>query len=139
VRFAISPNDPRVAILVGSLEVDGVPIAEVWRQVGSAAERLSMGRPSYSHVRRLVRVECRRRVLERQGRAVLGRAASTMAAGRVPSAVFVLERLRELELRKELVIQEHKAFAGRDVAAPDASATEPGRRSRGPSGPRRLP
>jgi hypothetical protein len=108
--FAIPPNDPRVAFLVASQDVDDVPIAEIWRQVGSAAERVGIGRPSYGHVRRLVRVERRRRALERQGRAVLGKAASTMAAGRVPSAVFVLARLRELELEKEFVIQEHKAF-----------------------------
>lgn len=134
MQFAIPPNDPRVAILVASQEVEDVPIAEVWRQVGSAAERVGMGRPSYGHVRRLVRVERRRRVLERQGRAVLGKAAATLAAGRVPSAVFVLERLRELERERELVFQEHKAFGG--AAPPEAGrgagATGPARRSRGP-------
>jgi hypothetical protein len=138
VQFAIPPNDPRVAILVSSQQLDDVPIAEVWRQVGSAAERVGMGRPSYGHVRRLVRVERRRRALEREGRAVLGKAASTMAAGRVPSAVFVLERLRELELAKELVIQEHKAFSAGAFAARAPSPgragapTGPARRSRGP-------
>ena len=111
MRSAISPNDPRVAVLVSALHLDDVPVAQTWREVGSASERLGMRRPSYQHVRRLVRVERRRRELERQGRAVLGKAASTLAAGRVPSAVFVLERLRELELGKELVLQEHKAFS----------------------------
>jgi hypothetical protein len=110
MRFAISPNDPRVAILVVELDRDEVAIAQTWRAVGRAAERLGMKRPSYQHVRRLVRIERRRRQLEARGRAVLGRAATTLAAGRVPSAVLVLERLRELERAEELVLQEHKAF-----------------------------
>ena len=111
VRSAISPNDPRVAVLVIELDDAGVPMAETWRQVAGAAERLGMRRPSYQHVRRLIRIERRRRRLEASGRAVLGRAATTMAAGRVPSAVLVLERLRELKAKEELVLQEHKAFA----------------------------
>ena len=110
MRFAISPNDPRVAVLVVELDRDEVPIAQTWRVVGRAAERLGMKRPSHQHVRRLVRIERRRRQLEARGRAVLGRAATTLAAGRVPSAVLVLERLRELERAEELVLQEHKAF-----------------------------
>ena len=110
MRFAISPNDPRVAVLVVELDRDEVPMAQTWRVVGGAAERLGMKRPSYQHVRRLVRIERRRRQLEARGRAVLGRAATTLAAGRVPSAVLVLERLRELERAEELVLQEHKAF-----------------------------
>ena len=110
MRCAISPNDPRVAVLVVELDRDAVPIAQTWRVVGRAAERLGMKRPSYQHVRRLVRIERRRRQLEARGREVLGRAATTLAAGRVPSAVLVLERLRELERPEELVLQEHKAF-----------------------------
>ncbi len=114
MRSAISPNDPRVAVLVVELDDEEQPIAETWRQVASAAVRLGMRRPSYGHVRRLVRIERRRRRLQAAGREVLGRAATTMAAGRVPSAVHVLERLRELEGKKELVLQEHKAFASAD-------------------------
>ena len=110
MRFAISPNDPRIAVLVAELDCEDVPMAQTWRWVGSAAERLGMKRPSYGHVRRLVRIERRRRQLEAAGRAVLGRAATTLAAGRVPSAVLVLERLRELQRAEELVLQEHKAF-----------------------------
>ena len=110
MRFALSPNDPRIAVLVVELDRDDVAMAQTWRLVGEAAERLGMRRPSYQHVRRLVRIERRRRQLEARGRAVLGRAATTLAAGRVPSAVLILERLRELESAQELVLQEHKAF-----------------------------
>jgi len=113
VRSAISPNDPRIAVLVADLDEVDAAAAETWRQVASAAERLGMRRPSYGHVRRLVRIERRRRQLEAAGREVLGRAATTLAAGRVPSAVLVLERLRELQSREELVLQEHKAFERR--------------------------
>jgi hypothetical protein len=113
VRFALSPNDPRIAVLVAELDEEDVPIAQTWRAVAAAAERLGMRRPSYQHVRRLVRIERRRRQLEARGRAVLGRAATTMAAGRVPSAVLVLERLREIKRAEELVLQEHKAFRAR--------------------------
>jgi hypothetical protein len=110
VRFAISPNDPRIAVLVVELDADDLPMAETWRRVGRAAVRLGLHRPSYGHVRRLVRIERRRRQLEARGRAVLGRAATTLAAGRVPSAVLVLEQLRELRGKEELVLREHKAF-----------------------------
>ena len=110
MRFAISPNDPRLAVLVGALDAEDVPVAETWRRVATAAQQLGLRRPSYQHVRRLVRVERRRRELERAGRAVLGSAASTLAAGRVPSAVSTLQRLRDLQRAEELVLQEHKAF-----------------------------
>ena len=110
MRFAISPNDPRIAVLVVELDDEAVPMAQTWRAVAGAAERLGMRRPSYQHVRRLVRIERRRRQLEARGRAVLGRAATTLAAGRVPSAVLVLEQLRDLRGAEELVLQEHKAF-----------------------------
>jgi hypothetical protein len=110
MRFALSPNDPGIAVLVVELDREDVSIAQTWRDVGEAAERLGMRRPSYQHVRRLVRIERRRRQLEARGRAVLGRAATTLAAGRVPSAVLVIEQLRELRGAEELVLQEHKAF-----------------------------
>jgi hypothetical protein len=110
MRFALSPNDPRIAVLVVELDRDDVAMAQTWRAVASAAERLGLRRPSYQHVRRLVRIERRRRQLEARGRAVLGRAAATLAAGRVPSAVLVLEQLRDLRGAEQLVLQEHKAF-----------------------------
>jgi hypothetical protein len=39
---------------------------------------------------------------------VLTGAVSTSAAGLAPSVVMVLERLRELQLAEELVLQKHK-------------------------------
>ncbi len=36
-------------------------MAETWRRLAEAGERLGLTRPSYQHVRRLVRIERRRR------------------------------------------------------------------------------
>jgi hypothetical protein len=113
VRFAISPNDPRIAVLVAALDRDGVSVAETWRQVGEAAERLGLRRPSYQHVRRLATVDRRRRAVRAKSRHVLADTFSSLAAGRVPSGVWTIERLRELAGEEELVLQEHKAFSRR--------------------------
>ena len=114
MRFAIPSNDPRVAVLVGALDREDVSAAETWRRVADAGERLGLTRPSYQHVRRLVRVERRRREVRADAAACLTGALTTVAAGRVPSAVWTLQRLRELELEGELVLQEHKAFERRE-------------------------
>jgi hypothetical protein len=114
MRFALSPNDPRIAVLVGALDHDDASMAETWRQVGRAAERLGLARPSYQHVRRLVRIERLRRAVQGEIRDVLAGTVSSLAAGRVPSAVWTLERLRDLQRKEELVLQEHKAFRARD-------------------------
>jgi hypothetical protein len=113
VRFALSPNDPRIAVLVGALDREGAPAAQTWREVGAAAERLGLARPSYAHVRRLVRVERLRRAVREDYRDELRQVFSANAAGRVPSAVLTLERLRELKRKEELVLQQHKAFGRR--------------------------
>ena len=48
-----------------------LPAAETCRRVGAAAEELGLMRPSYGHVRRIVRVERRRRELRARQRKVL--------------------------------------------------------------------
>jgi hypothetical protein len=113
MRSAVSPNDPRLSALVAALDEENVPAAETCRRVGAAAEEIGLLRPSYGHVRRIVRVERRRQELRREARQVLSGAVQTSAAGLVPSVVLVLERLRELQLAEELVLQEHKAFLDR--------------------------
>ena len=111
MRSAISPNDPRLAALVVALDQEDLPAAETCRRVGAAAEEIGLIRPSYQHVRRIVRVERRRGELRAEARKVLSGAVATSAAGLVPSVVLVLERLRELQLAEELVLQEHKALS----------------------------
>jgi hypothetical protein len=110
MRSAISPNDPRLCALVAALDEEDAPAAETCRRVGAVAEELGLIRPSYGHVRRIVRIERRRHELRREARKVLSGAVSTSAAGLVPSVVLVLERLRELQLAEELVLREHKSF-----------------------------
>jgi hypothetical protein len=112
MRSAISANDPRISALVAALDEDGMPAAETCRRVGAAAEEIGLIRPSYQHVRRVVQVERRRRELRAEARKVLTGAVSTSAAGLAPSVV--LERLRELQVAEELVLQKHKAFVRRE-------------------------
>ena len=128
VRFAIPPNDPRIAVLVGALDHEDVPVAETWRRVSEAGERLGLTRPSYQHVRRLVRIERRRRQVRAEAREVLAGTFTTLAAGRVPSAVGHWSGCASSTGKGELVLQEHKAFGasrrveallGLDVAAED--------------------
>ena len=111
MRSAISPNDPRLVALVVALDEAHAPAAETCRRVGAAAQEIGLLRPSYQHVRRIVRVERHRQELRAEARKVLSGPVSTAAAGLAPSVVLVLERLRELQLAEELVLQEHKAFA----------------------------
>jgi hypothetical protein len=114
MRSAISPNDPRISALVAALDQEGMPAAETCRRVGAVAEAIGLIRPSYQHVRRVARAERRRRELRAEARKVLTGAVSTSAAGLAPSVVLVLERLRELQLAEELVLQRHKAFVLRE-------------------------
>ena len=108
MRSAISPNDPRLVQLVAHFDRADHSAAETWRQVSLAVERVGLTRPSYQHVRRLVRVERRLQELRAQQRDVWQDAAARNAAGLVPSVVWTLSRVRELQLAEELVLQEHK-------------------------------
>ena len=73
------------------------PIAETCRRMGEAADRLGLPRPSYVHVRRLVKAE-------RERRAELAAASrdlvAELAAGKVPRDA--VERRREANLRADL-------------------------------------
>ena len=108
MRFAISPNDLRLVQLVAHFDRADHSAAETWRQVSLAAERVGLTRPGYQHVRRLVRVERRLQELRAQQREAWKDAATRSAAGLVPSVVWTLNRVRELQLAEELVVQEHK-------------------------------
>jgi len=110
VRFAIPPNDLRLVQLVAHFDRADHSAAETWRQVSLALERVGLTRPSYQHVRRLVRIERRLQELRAQQRDVWRDAAARSAAGLVPSVAWTLNRVRELQLAEELVVQEHKPF-----------------------------
>jgi hypothetical protein len=58
----LSPRiSPRLIAQVERLDDERVPIAEVYRRLGEAADRLELTRPSYERVRQLVRDARRRR------------------------------------------------------------------------------
>jgi hypothetical protein len=77
------------------------------RAVGEGAERLGLTRPGYGLVRRLVRLERRRRAIQARTIEALKTAASGFAAGRAPFRKLIddLERIGRLE---RLVLDEHK-------------------------------
>jgi hypothetical protein len=68
LRFA-PRYEARILDLLGALDDRTVPVAEVNRRVGDAAERLGLTRPSYVHLRRLLLVERDRQDAERARRA----------------------------------------------------------------------
>lgn len=94
MRFAMPRSSLRaIDELVIALDRDGQPIAQTWRLVSEAAEKLGFPRPSYPNVRRLVHVERLRRRLRQELRAVVKEAAVSVATGRVPGFDYTLGRL----------------------------------------------
>jgi hypothetical protein len=95
----IAPRySPLIVDWVRELDDPDEPIAETCRRVGDRAELLALPRPSYSHLRRIVRRERRWRELEERRRseirAALGDAAMRLAGGRFVDPDYVLERIR---------------------------------------------
>ena len=86
--------DERLLRAIRRLDDESLPIAEVCRRVGERAERLGVPRPSYVHVRRIVRDERERRAELREIRnEVLGR----LATGRVPDPVRTLSDVADVQ------------------------------------------
>lgn len=108
MRFAISPNERRIEDLVRLLDHDERPVAETWRAVGTAAGRLGLARPSYGHVRRLVRLERALAKLREEERSILAAAGVALLAGRVPHVHKVIDDVSAIREREWLVFQEHK-------------------------------
>jgi hypothetical protein len=103
-------NDPRLVALVAHLDREDASAAETWRRVGDAVAAIGLQRPSYECIRRLVRIERRRRELRREGRRVVGGAVGAAAVGLVPNVQLTLERVSELRGLEELVTQRYKAL-----------------------------
>ncbi|MGH3072425.1 MAG: hypothetical protein ACRDNB_09200 [Gaiellaceae bacterium] len=115
MRFASSrATRPRLRELVAALDNDG-PTAETWRLVAETAATLSLPRPSYPHVRRLVLDERRRRRASRELREVIKEAATAVAAGRAPSYDYTLGRLLDAQAAlaaEEARVSETQGFSG---------------------------
>ena len=91
LRFAPRYDD-RLLDLIRRLDDRSVPMAEVVRRVGAAAERLGIARPSYAHVRRLLHVERAKRdaILE-----VVRDIERDVRTGRLVDAYEVADRIAE--------------------------------------------
>lgn len=91
--------DPRLLAAARTLDDERLSIAETCRRVGDEADRLGLTRPSYVHLRRIVRAERdRRRELGALARDIV----EHIASGRVPRVESVTERTREAALLAEL-------------------------------------
>ena len=98
MRFASSrASRPRLRELVAALDEDDTPVAATWRLVSETAANLGLPRPSYPHIRRLVRDERRRRRARAEIRDVVKEAATSIAAGRVPGFDYTLGRLLDAQ------------------------------------------
>ena len=67
--------DPRIRDAVLALDDERLPMAETCRRVGVVAERLGVPRPSYSHLRRVIREERALRAADRERREQLRKIA----------------------------------------------------------------
>lgn len=89
---------PLIVEWVRELDDPAEPIAETCRRVGDRAEALALPRPSYSHLRRIVRRERRRREIDDRRRvevrAALGDAAVRFASGQFVDPAVVADRIR---------------------------------------------
>ena len=101
----IAPRyDERILEAVRSLDDRAEPMAEICRRVASAAERLGLTRPSYVHVRRLLRAERERQDDERERRKelekIVGDVVEGLLVGRGVDAYEVADRVREVSERR---------------------------------------
>ena len=91
--------DDRLVEAIRALDDPTVPMAEVCRRVGRAAERLGVVRPSYVHVRRFLVAERARREAERLRHEAIRRivvdVAEDLVLGLRVDAYEVADRVRE--------------------------------------------
>jgi hypothetical protein len=91
--------DPRLLAAIRRLDDKSEPIAQTCRRVGDAADSLGLPRPSYVHVRRIVKAE-RLRAEETAG--LVGDLIGDALAGRAPRLGPAVERSREAGGRARL-------------------------------------
>jgi len=90
--------DKRLLAAIRRLDDEQLPIAETCRRVGDAAQALGLPRPSYVHVRRLVRAQ---REIRRARREIFGDLGSDAARGLAPRLDRAIEQAREAAFRAE--------------------------------------
>ncbi len=99
VTAAAPRYDDRIRAAIWQLDDRREPIAEVCRRVAGRAEQLGLPRPSYVHVRRLVRAERRRRD---ELKALLASIADDIAAHRPVDAYRIAAEIQDIEAGFEL-------------------------------------
>ncbi|MGH3104223.1 MAG: hypothetical protein ACRDN6_09040 [Gaiellaceae bacterium] len=93
MRVRSAPRyDGRILDALRALDDRNEPIAEISRRVGEAAERLGLVRPSYVHLRRLIKNERARRDAVRE---VVDDVLDRSLLGLRVDAYEVADRLRE--------------------------------------------
>lgn len=112
VRFSLSPNDRRIQDLVVALDREDVSMAETWRRVGDAAQRLGIRRPGYHLVRLLARAERRRRDAGSERRRAELRALLAFGSPRATDLSVAIHLLREAQRAEEFVLKQHKPPRG---------------------------
>jgi hypothetical protein len=90
--------DRRLVAALVDLDDRSVPIAEICRRLGDVAATIAVPRPSYVHVRRLVRAKRDYEDAERERRealrAIAGDVAANLMLGRFVDPYDVAERVR---------------------------------------------
>ncbi|HLG07275.1 MAG TPA: hypothetical protein VI409_01240 [Gaiellaceae bacterium] len=87
--------DKRVLAAARRLDDEQQPIAEICRRVGEACDQLGLTRPSYVHLRRIIRAERERRhTLE----AIRGELVEQVLGGRAPRIASAHARAREAKV-----------------------------------------
>jgi hypothetical protein len=90
--------DKRVFAAIRRLDDERQPVAETCRRVGEEAQALGLPRPSYVHVRRLVRAQ---REIRRARREIVSDLVSDAARGLVPRLDRVIDQAHEAQFRAE--------------------------------------
>jgi hypothetical protein len=92
--------DARLVAALVDLDDRSLPIAEVCRRLGDVASSIGARRPSYVHVRRLVRAKREYEDVEREQRealrAIAGDVVATIVLGRFVDPYDVAERVRSV-------------------------------------------
>jgi hypothetical protein len=90
--------DPRIIEAVRRLDDERLPMAETCRRVGDAAVELGLPRPSYVHLRRIVKAD---REIRRARRQIAGDLLSDMARGLAPRIDRAIEQAQEAKAPAE--------------------------------------
>jgi len=91
--------DPLILEAARRLDDDRLPIAETCRRVGQVAHRLGLPRPSYVHLRRIVKAE---RLRAREIEGVFAEVLGDALAGKSIRLGAALERAGEADARARL-------------------------------------